>query len=941
MKYSNCITLNYNFSKSINILLDEKIDYVETTSAKKALKAFEYHNAIAIIGPFGSGKSAFLLYLEDYITKKHNDYKIVKIVADNRSFLEQLKEALDVDKNSLLEILKEKKNEEIIFLIDEFGRFLENDILDVQTFSEFVNKNENFKLVVVFHKSFNEYNKDLSKIQGRFENIVFRDDAIESIKILKKCFIYKDCEIIKKNRKKVENITSQDIFLNITPLHPFVAMAVVEIFNKFFQNQRSIYSFLFSTEKGGFSQFLNTKSEGLYTLSEFYDYLVYLLEVYDISLIDKEAYYLSLKRLKSNLSNIEKDIIKALSVIDIFKLDLNLNKDNLVKTFIDRYSKNDIQKAIDFLVAKNLITFLVNKDTFSLVEDLNIDLNKELKYKKEVIRISKDDINEFIYKKFTAKEFFIEYGNEVTFERVYNKEGDYKIIVSENIYNNPKSITLKVEFEENFYDALKELKVLKEIKEENLLSMSKESKEIIEELIEDKKEFLNNLLDKVIKTSKFYYKNNAYKYSYKMLQQLMTTITKKFIYNTPKINNYTLIHTTSKQQNTSHIKKLFEALLKNSDKENLGIEKYPPHKALYLSVVKASGIHKNNRLTYPDKLNFEHIFEYFDKKTEDYIYVEEIAKELFKEPFMLKENISLFLISLYIIVNKEVISLFDDKGFMFDLDENILIHLIKNPRKYKLKKVNLSNKEKELFKEYAKLVFNEQTQFDKDTFLSVIRELFKRFNAIADYSKYTTALSKKAINLRSAFLSAKDPFKVLFENIPSSLGYDDKFDVKKFIEDFRKYFNEIVFSYKKMILDLETHIKKSFLFEKNFPFDVSKFKITSENKEILNAFLYSDSIIELIDNLGILLVNKKSKEFLDKDVEIFKEKISQIAKKMLLNSSLNKNFAKIVVGKDDEIIEEVIKIEKNEKIEEKLKYFKDLTKEEKLLLAYKLIKAKK
>jgi hypothetical protein len=111
-------------------------------------------------------------------------------------------------------------------------------------------------------------------------------------------------------------------------------------------------------------------------------------------------------------------------------------------------------------------------------------------------------------------------------------------------------------------------------------------------------------------------------------------------------------------------------------------------------------------------------------------------------------------------------------------------------------------------------------------------------------------------------------------------------------------------------------------------------------KKFLNAFIYSDSIVELIDNLGILIVNKKSKEFLDKDIEIFQEKISQIAKNVLLNSSLDKNFAKIVVGKDNEIIEEVIKIEKNQKIEEKLKYFKDLTREEKLLLAYKLIKEK-
>jgi len=140
-----------------------------------------------------------------------------------------------------------------------------------------------------------------------------------------------------------------------------------------------------------------------------------------------------------------------------------------------------------------------------------------------------------------------------------------------------------------------------------------------------------------------------------------------------------------------------------------------------------------------------------------------------------------------------------------------------------------------------------------------------------------------------------------------------------------------------MIIELESHIKKSFLFDRNFPFDVSNFKINEENKIYLNTFINSNSVVELIDNLGILLVNKKSKEFLDKDVEVFKEKISDIAKNILLKSELDKNKAKISLIKNDKIIEEVFKIKDDEKIKKYLDELEGLSKDKKLLLIYKLL----
>jgi DNA replication protein DnaC len=199
MKYKDIIKLNFEYNKSINILFNKEIDYIETASVKKALKALNYHNALALIGPFGSGKSAFLLYLSNLIENKKflKEYEVIKIVADNRTFLDNLQESLNL-KEDLNSILKKIKNRKILFLIDEFGKFLENDALDIQYFVEFLNKDKNLKVVVALHKSFSEYKKDFSKIQGRFENIIFRDDVTENIKILKKAIIHTD-EVKSKN----------------------------------------------------------------------------------------------------------------------------------------------------------------------------------------------------------------------------------------------------------------------------------------------------------------------------------------------------------------------------------------------------------------------------------------------------------------------------------------------------------------------------------------------------------------------------------------------------------------------------------------------------------------------------------------------------------------------------------------------------------------------
>jgi len=123
--YKNELTLKNRFNKSTNIIHDKEDckDYIITQSTKDTLKTFfklDYHNSIALIGPFGCGKSSLLLYINTLLAQSENSkrcltqlkksdkqlfkmYEVfsksrefirVKIVGEHISFKSQFKSAM-------------------------------------------------------------------------------------------------------------------------------------------------------------------------------------------------------------------------------------------------------------------------------------------------------------------------------------------------------------------------------------------------------------------------------------------------------------------------------------------------------------------------------------------------------------------------------------------------------------------------------------------------------------------------------------------------------------------------------------------------------------------------------------------------------------------------------------------------------------------------------
>ena len=191
-----------NFTTSVNILRDTERDfhYIPTPNAKQVVSQIvnDFKKGIRsfnIIGTYGTGKSSFLLALEQSIrgTKRYFDpnfisnpkVDFIKVVGSYTSIVEQFADTFEVtpsknkNENVLSEIFNRyhslgKNNCVLFLLIDEFGKFLEyaskhnpeNELYFIQQLAEFCNNPKyNIVLITTVHQGFESYAYSLSSTQ--------------------------------------------------------------------------------------------------------------------------------------------------------------------------------------------------------------------------------------------------------------------------------------------------------------------------------------------------------------------------------------------------------------------------------------------------------------------------------------------------------------------------------------------------------------------------------------------------------------------------------------------------------------------------------------------------------------------------------------------------------------------------------------------------------
>lgn len=864
------------FTTSVNIIRDEEkeLNYIPTHNAIRLASQIvsDFNRGIRsfnIIGSYGTGKSSFLLAFQESLSNRKKyfnvdffskqDYGKINIIGEYKSLIDVFADLLGIQsKNCTAEIIFSEifnkyyelgKNPLLIITIDEFGKFLEyasknnpeKELFFLQQLSEFVNNtSHNIVLLTSLHQNFDAYafsldysqKQEWTKVKGRFKEITF-NEPIEQLLFLAAEHLSKlpssDRENvqIKEANKLLETSKAfsfnedyiNEIAEKLYPLDAISAYVITQSLQKYGQNERSLFSFLESTDFAGLFQFKQTK-EGFYSLPEIYDYLTFNFYSFLNSKYNPDFNsWMSVKRaleivetnFNSNLNEYSR-LIKSIGLLNISASAGAI----LDEAFWCQYSKKvlsigNFEVLFKSLIDKNIIVYRNYLKRFVLFEGTDLDIEMELLKAEDKVD-SVTDVVTMLNKYYQlhpvlAKKVMFEIGTPRLFEYKISHFPIDEIPENEidgfiNLVFNDKNILdeVKTKSTDNeeaiLYCYYKNSKLIKE-----LLFEIEKTKKVIAENETDKvatrelnnilqhqlnllnHKILNNFYGKSSEVVWFYKGNQIEIKSKKDLNSKLSEISNSVYSHSPIFKNELVNKHKISTSIHSAKKNYLKALVNNWDKPQLGfaVDKYPAEKTIYLSLLENNDIYlysdnvqdiitPNNR----NRFNFlwEESISFLESAKIGRRKVSEFADILKKRPFKLKQGLIDLWIPTFLFIKRDDFALFGINGYIANLSDEMLELLIKNPEDFEIKTFAIEGVKLDVFNRYR--IFLDQTTKEKisnDSFIETIKPFLTFYKDLPDYTKNTKRLSKEALGIRNSIFLAKDPEYTFFESFPNALNF--------------------------------------------------------------------------------------------------------------------------------------------------------------------------
>lgn len=912
-----------NFTTSVNIIRDTDRDfnYIPTPNAsqvvsqivndfKKGIRSFN------VVGTYGTGKSSFLLAFEQSIrgTKRYfepnflsnSKFDFVKFIGSYTSIVEQFAYTFEVQthKNQQENILSEifnkyysigKENKVLFILIDEFGKFLEyaskhnpeKELYFVQQLAEFCNDPKyNIVLITTVHQSLESYAYSLSKsqqqewtkVKGRFREITF-NEPVEQLLFLASEYVAEHYETKTSNLEidkclklttetKAFNLNNnflKDIAVKLYPLDILSANILTLSLQRYGQNDRSLFSFLESSDHTGLSKF-NKKENPFYNLSNVYDYLNFNFYSFLTSKYNPD--FSAWSSIRSSIEEVERafesninDYIKAVKTVGILNI-FSASGSILDLNFVIEYLKtacgvSNAKEVIKNLEIKNIIRYRSHSKRFILFEGTDLDIQTALIDAGNKIS-EVEDITTLLNKHIQfspvfAKQYSFSTGTPRYFEFVISDyplfktpegeiDGFINLVFNGKLKESDIQNKSKIQEEAIIYcffknsteikNLLFEIEKIQKVLEEN--KDDKVAKRELENIIESQIRLLNHFITDSIysgsKEVKWYFKGEEKEISGKKdFNKLLSQVCSIVYDATPEFKNELVNkHKISSSIHTAK-KNYFKALSNDWDKPNLGFEdsKFPPEKTIYLSLLKENGIspyRENNKEVV--SINKNSSFYKLWKASEDFLEsakseqlrISELSIQLSKRPFKLKQGLIDFWVTTFLFLKRDDFAIFNDEIYIPNLSEENLELITKYPDKYSIKTFDIEGVKLDIFNSYRTFLnIATEEKFDNNSFIETIKPFIVFYKQLPEYSKNTNRLSPTAIKIRKAIATSKNPEETFFEAFPNALGItlltlqQDKSKLQSYTTNLQNAVRELRTSYEELLKRFEEFICSEFV----------------------------------------------------------------------------------------------------------------------------------
>ncbi|MEL0649907.1 ATP-binding protein [Algibacter sp. TI.3.09] len=873
----------------------------------------------------------------------------------------------------------------VVLIIDEFGKFLEyasknksaDELFLIQQISEWANDDSNDTyFIITLHQNFSSYGNSLSnqdkleweKVKGRFVDLVFNEPVEQLIYFASKKL--KEFSIPVKNKSDFKNLlkliqnsklvshnklVNEELSDSLYPLDWLSSNVLVNSLQRYGQNERSLFSFL--NDDTDYS--IKHLKENFYSVSNVYDYLVNTLST-EINSSDNphRAQWLTTFRALERAELVfEEDylkvseVIKTIGLVNIFSKVGGLFDKKIIARYFKLTRGSDVLPILDELERAGIIRFYKHSNKINFLEGTDLDLEQEL------ITVSREinpdfsianeikelvDLPVILVKRYsfeTGTRRFFEYRIFDSYNEVTEAEGvidGYINLVFEDLKvsdikkKSKDSISNIFVLYKNSFQIRNE--VLMILKFNKLLEKHQDDKNALK-LLNSEREFhlqqLENLvINKLFNNDKNIWINNGKAeliVSKHKLYEWLTEICYTIYEKTPVFNNELINKQFLSTPISTARKYLIRSLLENVHLENLDFpnDKFPPQKAIYISLLKDSGIHQENKklgyyeLKKPSKKSY--LYNLW-QESEDFLKstlsnkrnLLEFYELLEQKPYKLKKGFIDFWVPLFLIAKKEDYALFHSNGgFVPFITEDTIDLIHKKPQDFLVKSYDVSGLKVNLLESYKELVQigDSTSKGTQSTFLSIFGNFLRFQRGLNNYTLKTDKLSIKAIKLREAIITSRDPEDALFNLFPTALGFHSlaiKEDVEvlnSFTNHIQDAIREIRSAYDELLNRVEQVIIES-LYCSSREFEVYKNEINSKINQInpstlgkVQGVFYKrlmsplDDRISWIKSVADAALGKGLEDLLDEEEPLLMDTIKDLSLGLIKASEI-RNFNK-------------------------------------------------
>lgn len=727
----------------------------------------------------------------------------------------------------------------------------------------------NIIILALLHHAFGQYAKGLnreaknewSKAQGRFEEIAFIESAEQSLRLVARALTNKFTIAEKaKIHKAVSPIArtlldtgilaggdkkeAEKLLADCYPLHPVVAVMLPLLCQKVAQNERTLFSYLSGRETHGFLESVQhlSKIGEFIEADKVYDYFIVASPSTDSITARRWA---EAESVVDRLGNGCLSSINMLKIIALFNLIGARGKFAASPALLKLSLREKAETAIDELQKKSFIVYRRFADEYRIWQGSDFNLDEALET--AVGEVGVFNVAERLnlsnnMPPLTAHKHAVETGNlrplkpyfvdrELITRSIPNEDGTPRLILfipsapSEKrhfrrempkfgesdilIYCENGSHLREIIIERNALEGI--LSRCPELKGD--AAALRETRKRLSDVVHIERRLLHELL--LPGGGEWYWNGKAESIKNRRdIQTLISRVMGAIYQKAPSIHNELINRDKPSGQAAAARRKLLLALAAHENEENLGIEKFPPEKAVYLSLFKSSGMHRKKggswQLCPPTSANDKHNFlpvwdeiSRFIEGTKDKPRsFAELDLTLRAAPYGIKEGVLPILYIAVCLYGKDDIAIFENGDFVPFFTEPHIERFLANPDTFKVQKFEVVGFRAAVMEQYVRLLSGDKNNTTSKTTLAVARPFAQFSSRLPEFTRQTATISKPAQALRAALEYSKSPHQMLFEKIPKALGFSgnevDIFERKDFFTTLKDILTELNQAYPRL-----------------------------------------------------------------------------------------------------------------------------------------------